>query len=168
MSIFFWRNALIFGILLILPLAGCSGGSPDRPAATEKATFDPVHEANEIMGLEREWSRRYQAKDVDWIMKLYTDESRQFPPDAEPVVGLKAIHAAWEKMAHTKGLQIIWEPVEAHVSETGDLAYDFGTVVTFSPAGRRTDGKYLVTWVRRDGDWKVGVAMYSQNVSPPK
>ena len=163
MSILFRKCVLLFA-LLILPLAGCQAGSQDRSAGSQ-AKLDPVQEANEIMGLEREWSRRFQAKDIDWIMTLFTDDTRQFPPGAEPVVGLKALREAWEALAHTKGQQIIWEPTEARVSASNDLAYDFGTAVIFTPSGQRNSGKYLVVWTRQDGAWKVAVDMFSENGS---
>jgi ketosteroid isomerase-like protein len=156
---------------VVLSLAGCQGGAREPSAGSlpdqaPQSKVNAAQEANSIMGLEREWSRRFQVKDIDWIMTLYTEESRMFPPGGEPVTGLEALRAAWQSLADTKGLEITWEPTEAHVAESGDMAWDIGDVIVFSPDGMRQTGKYLVVWKRENGNWKVSVNTYNEN-SPP-
>jgi ketosteroid isomerase-like protein len=123
-------------------------------------------ESNVILELERQWSQKLQEKDVDWIVNLFTNEGRQFPPNAEPVVGSEALRAAWETMANTKGLEVSWEPTEAHVSASSDMAYDFGTAKITTPDGQTQTGKYLVVWVRQEGEWKVAMDMFNTNTLP--
>ena len=55
-----------------------------------------------------------------------------------------------------------WESTEAHVSASGDMAYDIGTVTINTPEGP-IPAKYVVIWVRQDGEWKVAVDMFSNN-----
>ena len=137
-------------ILVALMLApGCT----DSTAA--------VDEGDAIMALEREWSDRFQAKDVSWIAEHHWEDARQLPPGAPPVVGVEAIRAAWQTMADTEGLTLEWEPIFAKVS--GDLAYDVGKGVLTAPDGTATPVKYLVVWERRDGRWKIAVDMFSPN-----
>ncbi len=111
------------------------------------------------MELEREWSDRFQAKDVDWIMGIHWDDARQLPPGAAPVVGAEAIRAAWQTMADTEGFTLSWEPIFARVS--GNLAYDVGKGILTTPDGKTRPVKYVVVWERRDGQWKVAVDMFS-------
>ncbi|MEE8474418.1 MAG: DUF4440 domain-containing protein [Myxococcota bacterium] len=120
-----------------------------------------VDDAGAIMALEREWSDRFGAKDVDWIVGLHWEDARQLPPGAPPVVGSEAIRAAWQAMADTEGLTLKWEPTFAKVS--GDLAYDVGKGVLTTADGTATPVKYLVVWERRDGRWKIAVDMFSPN-----
>jgi ketosteroid isomerase-like protein len=96
-------------------------------------------------------------------VNLFGAQGRQFPPNAEPVVGSKALRMAWEAMANKKGLEITWEPAEAHVSASGDMAYDFGTGKITTPDGRVQAAKYVVVWVRQNGDRKVAVDMFNTN-----
>jgi ketosteroid isomerase-like protein len=124
---------------------------------------DVATESNVILDLEREWFKKLKEKNSDWIVNLFAADGRQFPPGAEPVVGPKALHAAWEAMAHTEGFEVSWEPTEAHVSASGDMAYDFGAATIRTPDGRAEAAKYLVVWVRRGGEWKVAVDMFNTN-----
>ncbi len=135
----------ILGVLLLA--LGCSG-SPE-----------PADSAEAIMALEREWSDRFQAKDVDWIAELHWGDARQLPFGAPAVVGAEAIRAAWQTMADTEGLVLNWEPAFANVS--GDLAYDVGKGVFTTPDGITRPAKYVVIWERRDGEWKVVVDIFN-------
>jgi ketosteroid isomerase-like protein len=123
-------------------------------------------ESNVILALERQWCQKLQEKDIDWIVNLFADQGRQFPPNAEPVVGSQALRTAWEAMANTEGLEISWEPAEAHVSTSGDMAYDFGTGTIKTPDGRVQAAKYVVVWLRQGGEWKVAMDMFNTNTSP--
>ncbi len=120
---------------------------------------DTAVEAAAIMALEREWSAQIQEKDLEWIVNLHATNGRQFPPNAEPVGGHEALRVQWEAMFD---LDAAWESDEAHVSASGDMAYDFGTVTINTPEGPMPF-KYLVAWVREDGEWKVAVDMFSSN-----
>ncbi len=135
----------ILGVLLLA--FGCSGPpAPDGSAET-------------IMALEREWSKRFQAKDVDWIAELHWGDARQLPFGAPAVVGAEAIRAAWQTMADTVGLMLEWEPAFADVS--GGLAYDVGKGVFTTPDGITRPAKYVVVWERREGQWKVLVDIFN-------
>ncbi len=143
--------------IVALALVACQGGSQET--AVSQVAFDPAEEAAAIMALEREWSAKFQQKDLDWIVNLHATDARQMPPNAEPVVGHEALRAAWEGLFD---LEASWEPAEAHVSASGDMAYDFGTATIITPEGPMPS-KYVVVWVRRDGEWKVAVDMFSPN-----
>ena len=135
----------ILGVLLFA--LGCSR-SPE-----------PADNGEAIMALEREWSDRFQAKDIDWIAALHWDDARQFPPGAPAIVGVAALRAEWQRLADTEGLTLAWEPIFAKVS--GDLAYDVGKGSLTTPDGMAQPLKYVVVWERRRGQWKVAVDMFS-------
>lgn len=117
----------------------------------------------DIIRLEHEWVRKLKAKDVDWIVGLFAKEGRQFPPDADEVVGTQALRKAWESMAGTEGFEVSWDPVEAHVCDSGEMAYDFGTASIRTPDGQTQSGKYVVVWKREGDEWKVAVDMFNMN-----
>ena len=144
-------------VIAALALGVCQGCS-QQGAVAEAATNTTV-EAEAIMALERQWSAKFQEKDMEWILNLHAQDGRQMPPNAAPVVGHEALRAAWEGMSE---LDASWESTEAHVAASGDMAYDIGTVTINTPEGP-IPAKYVVVWVRQDGEWKVAVDMFSNN-----
>ena len=120
-----------------------------------------------IMELERTWSGKFGEKDTVWIAERLAENTRIMPPNAEPLVGRDAVRAWWGEMARTEGMRVSWEPVEAHVASSGDMAYDVGTYSMTLPDGSTDSGKYLVVWVKRDGEWKIAADMFSSNEPLP-
>jgi ketosteroid isomerase-like protein len=169
------RSLLLAAIALAF--AGCEPAADDvatgaaedttTGAAAEytapPSTVDTQAEAQAIMALEREWSARFAADDVDWIVDLHAANARQLPPNAEAVVGAEALRATWEGMATTEGFSATWESSEVHVSDAGDMAYDLGTGTITTPDGQATPFKYVVVWVKENGEWKVAVDIFSPN-----
>jgi len=142
-----YQGGLSLGVLLLA--LGCS------------ASAEPTGSGEEIMALEREWSARFQAKDVDWIMEHHWGDAQQFPPGAPVVVGAEALRVAWQTLADTEGLTLKWEPTFARVS--GDLAYDVGTGVQTTPDGITRPVKYVVVWERRGGEWKIAADIFNSD-----
>ncbi len=153
-------------LTILVPVAvlstACAAGESDAGGQTPQAV-DTEAEAGAIMALEAEWSNRFSAGDVDWIMNLQAENAVQLPPDAEIVVGAKALRALEEDLATTDGLEASWESTFARVSPSGDMAYDYGTASMTTPDGDTHAMKYLVVWVREDGEWKVAADMYNAN-----
>jgi uncharacterized protein (TIGR02246 family) len=59
-------------------------------------------------------------------------------------------------------------PQAVRVSETGDMGYTMGRVVNAFRSGDGTmeyQGKYLIVWERREGDWFVAVYAVSSDAS---
>ena len=150
--------------LLTLALGLACARPPQEPVAEPAPPFDAAAEARVIMALEREWSKRLAADDVDWILDLHAEDAWQLPPGAEPITGAGALRAAWEAMALTEGLEISWEPTLARVSESGDMAWDMGAATITNPDGTAVPAKYLVVWAREGGRWKVVADMFSPNI----
>jgi ketosteroid isomerase-like protein len=149
---------LIAVVFMAGGLLACQDGS--APA------IDAAAEADVIMELEREWSRKFTEGDVDWIIDLHAADARQLPPGADWIVGADALRAAWEGMSNTEGLEISWEPTGAHVSPDGGMAYDYGTVSMTTADGKTTSMKYLVVWTRVGDEWKVAADMFNANEAP--
>lgn len=141
--------------------------TPPAAEETEPAVpaVDVAAEAATIMNLEREWSAMFGAGDVDAIMNLHAADAVQLPPGGVPVVGDAALRAAWEGMAAVEGLEVMWESTAAIVSQDGNMAYDYGTT-SMTTADGTVPGKYLVVWVKVDGEWKVAADMFNSNVAP--
>jgi ketosteroid isomerase-like protein len=120
-------------------------------------------EEDAIVALEREWLSRFQARDIEWIVAAHAPDAQQFPPSAPPVVGAEALKAAWQAMADPAAPSLTWEPTRAHVSSSGDMAWDYGTGKLTTAEGATQDVKYVVIWHRIDGEWKIVMDMFSPN-----
>lgn len=143
--------------------AACAPPAEETPPA--EPAVDVAAEAAAIMQLERDWSAMFGAGDVDAIMNLHAADAVQFPDGMEAVVGQEALRASWEAFAAMEDLNISWEPTAAFVSPDGNMAYDYGTSLMETPDGA-VPGKYLVVWVKVDGEWKVAADMFNSNVAP--
>jgi uncharacterized protein (TIGR02246 family) len=130
---------------------------------------DKKHHAEEaaIRKLDKEWSKAAHAKDLDRVMAFYaTDASVLWP--ASPIArGHAAIRKVWEAAyKSTPDLFVEFHPTHIEISESGDIAVDFG-VVCFAPHVKPDDtdnvGKYLVVWQRQHGAWKVLCDSYNMN-----
>jgi len=82
-----------------------------------------------------------------------------------PVVGQEALRASWDAFAAMEDFDVSWEPTAAFVSPDGNMAYDYGTTSATTPDGT-VPGKYLVVWVKVDGEWKVAADIFNSSVAP--
>lgn len=152
------RTHRILPILAIAFSFGCATETPNEEV-------DPAAEANAIMELETEWSDRFGADDVDWIVELHAADAVQLPPGAPIVEGREALREAWQSMADTEGLDISWGSTKAVVSPDGQMAYDYGPATLTTPDGETHDMKYLVVWVKEGGQWKIAADMFNADES---
>lgn len=148
-------NLIVF--LAVLPLAACA--PPEEPVDVEA-------EARAVMELEREWGRRFQAGDIGWIANRHASDGRIMPQGSEAVVGRAAVREVWEGFHETEGLSLDFWPNEAHVAESGDMAYVLGAYDLTLPDGNEDRGKVLVVWVKEDDEWRVAVDMFNSNLAP--
>ena len=89
----------------------------------------------------------------------------QLPEGMGPVVGQEALRASWDAFAAMEDFDVSWEPTAAFVSPDGNMAYDYGTTSATTPDGT-VPGKYLVVWVKVDGEWKVAADIFNSSVAP--
>lgn len=124
------------------------------------ATSDSV---SELMELEREACRRFQAGDVDWVMNILMEDAIVCPPETDAIVGRENQRAVFEQLAQTEGVELSWEPIEARVSPSDEMAYVYGSVRWKMPDAEAIHGKYVSIWIKTDGEWKNAVEMRNSN-----
>lgn len=142
--------------LCSLALAACSASEPIDWAAEEA----------ELMRISREWSDVVGSGDIDAAIEYWAEDAVLMAPDLPPLRGRAAIREYVEAGAAVPGFSVRWEPLEAHVSESGDMAYliernqftmqdSTGTLVTES-------NKTVTVWRRQaDGAWKNVIDMWN-------
>jgi uncharacterized protein (TIGR02246 family) len=130
--------------------------------ATRKTimTNDDQHAADKaaIIALDAAWGAAVGRRDLEAVLDLYADDGTLAWPGEPAIHGMADIRPAWVAMLQTPGLSLNFTSERIDVAGSGEIAADFGKV----EFGHDTDtghaidiGKYVVTWVKRDGKWKV-------------
>jgi len=140
---------LIALIPLFLIVVGCTQSAP--PA-------DP----SVITSRSAEWDEALNAKDIDGIVALYTDDARMMAPNMETGIGSDGVRAAFSGMIEA-GLNVSLTSIEAIIA--GDVGYNVGTYVLTDGDEQVDVGKYLETWQRGDdGVWRISNDIFNSDL----
>lgn len=138
-------SAILCAVLL---LAGCTDTQIDHEAEEQK-----------LMQLSRDWSAIVNSGDIDAILEYWDEDATMLPPDYPMLEGKAAIRRYVESAASIPGFRITWEPLSAHVSESGDMAYlierNGVTIDNAKGEPMTTEGNVVTVWERKEnGEWK--------------
>ena len=122
---------------------------------------------NTIRDLDVAWGEAACRHDLDAVMSFYAQDGSLAWTQSPPAHGHKAIRADWEEMMKIPGLALEFVPERIVVSDSGDLASDFGVVKLSMTGAPTVDAKYLVVWRKEGGKWKVLYDSYSYNDDKP-
>lgn len=127
-------------LLCLLICAGCG------PAVTPS---DP----SEITSRSDAWESALNAKDIDTLVSMYTEDARVMPPNLPLATGQEAVRDAFSGMI-AAGFTGTLTSVETQVA--GDIGYNVGTFELTTGDGMTTTGKFIETWERgSDGVWRI-------------
>ena len=144
-------NKLISLVPLLLFITACGQSAPSTDTAGIEAGSDA-------------WEAALNAKDIDALVNLYTEDARLLPPGGEMTVGHDGVRAAFGAMidAGQSGVTTI---VEATVS--GDVGYIVGTFTLEAGGEQLGTGKYIETWHRgADGKWLIANDIFNNDPMP--
>ena len=141
------RALAVAACLAALPLSAC-GSRPDLKAEEQK-----------LMETSRAWSRVAQKGDVDAMLAYRADDAVVIQPGQEVTRGREPLRAMIERMNKLPGFSISWEPLEARISDSGDMGYLIErTELTMNgPDGKPVTQQYRAVTIWRkqaDGSWK--------------
>lgn len=80
------------------------------------------------------------------------------------VPGREKQRAMFKELLGMEGVELSWEPIEAHVSPSSEMGWVFGSVRWKMPDSPEVEGKYISIWDRVDGQWTNTVEMRNANV----
>lgn len=119
----------------------------------------------ELAAAGERWEAAINSGDIGAITALYTDDARLLPPNAALQQGHDAVNASFGEMI-AAGLTGDLESIEAVVA--GDIGYRVGTYVLTAQDGSLADrGKYIETWKKVDGEWKITNDVWNSDLPPP-
>ena len=133
-------------------------------AAPAKATAETLKQ------LEGEFMNAALAKGSQGYMSYYADDAVELPNGGAIIHG-KAEIAKGMGFLDDKNNQLVWTPVGADISASGDLGYTYGNYEFHSKDkdGRIVVeyGKYTSIWkLQKDGNWKVVLDMGNASPAP--
>lgn len=160
--------SLLTLVLAALLLAACSRQEPPPSAPVQQATaapFDLAAMRKVIEAQNERFTKAHVAGDIAAIDAMFTRDATSFPPGADAVVGLAAIHeltAEYLKAGVTE-----FREVTTDFYGNQDLLVDAGRYVMTYGADKVTErGHYLNVWRQEDGTWKIHANMWNTNSTP--
>jgi uncharacterized protein (TIGR02246 family) len=146
--------------LAILSLAACNKGGSAAMSADEQA----------IRGLNAHWITVINNKDASASAAMYADDGGIYAPNEPPAIGHEAVLATWTNILQIPGMSLDLHTDKIRFAASKDLAVETGMYTLKSGdvnAPTVENGKYVVTWVKRDNAWKVYTDMFSSDTAPP-
>lgn len=152
-----WIYAGILGILLLA--AGCTDTNVDRE-----------EEGQKLMNLSLEWSEVASTGNIDSLMTYWSDDAVMMAPGQPPLRGKKAIRSFVETSGQVPGFEVSWEPISAHISNDGSMAYliESNQMAFNDSLGNRVveHNKVVTVWRKdEDGRWKNVIDMWNSDPS---
>lgn len=123
------------------------------------------------MELSRAWSDVAGQGDVEATLDYWADDAVVIVPGQAPLRGIRAIREFVEGTTEIPGFAVSWEPLEAHVADSGDMAYLIEQnqfTMNDSTGTPVTERNTAVTvWERQaDGSWKCVVDIWNADARP--
>jgi len=148
-------------ITLVVALAACEQGGQEGLSAADSMAIDSVRTA---------WSTAYNARNVDALAALYTDDAVSYVGNQPGVTGRAAIRQAFvTEFAMPPMTSDV--PVAARIEGDDDMAVVAGPFTTRAGPGDSAmalNGKYLVVLKKNEaGRWLIAYASSSLDVMPP-
>lgn len=133
-------------------------------SAAPKATPETLKQ------LEAEFMKAAAEKGSQGYMSYYAENSVEVPNGA-PIISGKANIAPGMGFLDDKNNQLLWTPVGADISASGDLGYTYGNYEFHAKDkdGKTTVeyGKYTTIWkLQKDGTWKIVLDMGNSSPKP--
>lgn len=175
------RSFLLISVLVTLvlltsaTLTGCAGETTplDGGESSEAAspTADSEAARRSVMEADRAFARAFAERGVEVWADFFAPDGVQIPGGLPAARGRDEVRALAERLFGGSGFEALtWEPVQAEVAASGDLAYTLGNYVAEGTDAKgepmRQEGNYVTIWRRaRDGTWQVVVDI--GNAGPP-
>jgi ketosteroid isomerase-like protein len=158
--------AALAAALTLAPAAAAQG----RPLPTPRDDAARLRAAVEASAARM--AAAYNRGDIDGVVQAAAPEIWVFPPNAEPLQGVNALHA-FHTRGYDQGARNLVLTTTG-LDRQGPMAYETGTYSIDLPTGRagsptRDFGKYVHVWKRSpEGAWRVHFAMWNSNLAPPQ
>lgn len=148
-------------LLVAATVAAISCGTPK---------VDVAAEADAVRTRSKTCAAAEAARDVDGAVAFFAQDAIVQPADATQLRGHEAIAEMYHQWFQSGFKELSGTTLEVTVSESGDLAYEYGInrTVLAGPEGNLVDvGKYLLVWKKIDGEWLIVALSFSSDAPAP-
>jgi len=138
--------------LLVMLFHSCSQKSKDVSA--------------EIRDANKGFTEAFGKSDAKSLAQKYTSNAKLFPANSDVVEGREAIEGFWNAVM---GMGLNKAELETLTAESfGDVAIEEGRYKLYAGGDQPVDeGKYIVTWAKEEGQWKLQRDIWTTNSPAP-
>ena len=143
---------MVIAVLTAFLLPGCVSKVETTVSAEDEINMDSVR--MQIEGLEANYARASNAKDVDGVAAYFANDAQSMPPDEPTLVGMDAIKVGIKREMDmdTSGTTMTLKTLD--VWAYGKYATETGTWTNADSTGNVTStGKYMTLFELRDGKY---------------
>jgi uncharacterized protein (TIGR02246 family) len=152
-------------LALLLLAAGCC-------SSHSSADFSAGDAANAIAKRNARFIANARSGDAAALVRdFYAPDAVVMAPGAPPLRGTDAIAAFWTQFLGSAAVDATLTADNVIEADSGDLATEVGSyTMKVTPrnggAGEQDEGKYVVVWRKRGGEWRAAVDSFSSNSAP--
>jgi ketosteroid isomerase-like protein len=122
----------------------------------------PSDVTSEIAKINDGFMAAYNSGDLKTLVSNYTDQAKLYPSNSDVVEGTQAIEGFWGAVMNMGIKKAQMETVSAQ--QVGNIAIEEGRYKLFVEGDIMVDqGKYLVTWEKENGQWKIARDIWNTN-----
>jgi len=127
----------------------------------------PVDVTLEIEEANKTFMETRKSGDPEAMSMLYTSDAKLLPANSTPIDGREAIKEYWSKsMAQGGSSELVLETVSAQ--GYGNMAIEEGQYVVLVGDQEVDRGKYIVTWKKETGQWKLHQDIWNSDLPIPQ
>lgn len=154
-----------FSSLLVV---GCGKTTPAPTPSTEvtASPFELDKLRPMIEAKNQAFTRAHVTGDRAMIDGMFTDDARVLPPNADPVIGRKAIDELTAQYI-AYGISDFREETEDFYGNEQFLVDQGSYTLTYGEEKTVETGKYLNVWKQLDGEWKIYSNIWNTNAPAP-
>lgn len=122
----------------------------------------PKDVSNEIQDANQLFMTAVSKADSKALTAMYTTDAKLLPANREAIDGAEAIGGFWSETINMGIKKVMFQTVSAQ--QVGDMALEEGKYALYVEGDQVVDqGKYMVTWKKEQGKWKVYRDIWNTN-----
>lgn len=146
------RTVLAFIFPVCLILSSCTQG--------------PTDISSEIKEANKAFTETFSIGDANALAQYYTSNAKLYPSNSEIIEGREAIEEYWNVAINMGVKKVLLETITA--DSYGNFAIEEGIYKLFVEGNILIDkGKYIVSWKKENGQWKLHQDIWNTNNPPP-
>ena len=155
---------LVAACLLTFTACQPTAESTTDSATTEETTKDLSQIKEEIQAMENAWADAQNARDVDALIAMYTDDAVSMSNDGPSATGKDAIRKGYEEEFATMDSSLTHSYETLDVFGNEDTVTEIGKSIHKDAAGNVVNtGKYVAVWIKEGDKYLCAREIYNRD-----